>query len=472
MILSESLWAALDGVGFRAIRMLLSVLWQSSILLAAVGILSFALRRRRAAVRRTLWVLALVAAPLLPLIGWGLANTGTPSAEIAVMPAYVPLTPPVVPVVEPLTVPMPTAPMVEPVAEAPPMPAPEPPELPGEISSEPQEESAKVYPWALGLLGYAAGGLFFLTLIVLGRLRLAHWARRGRLLTDQRVLTAFRAAARRLGLRRDFTIVKSDDIHAPVAIRVFHPLVLLPKGFAGPETTDEELQAVAIHELAHIKRHDPLILTLVSLTRAVLFFHPLVWLAARRVSGLSEQCADDAVLEATHAPIPYAQMLARLAEELPRRALGAELAAGLLFSRSAFLHRVEAILSDNRERIKKLSRLALLATVAALLLSLGIAVALPLGEKAEDLAYAADDKNALKLVGVCVDGGDEVLDLEGKPTGHRLYTGRMAHWREGGRLLDLLFRMPDDMKTVQLLGFEMRTSQEGRPLGGGMDPAF
>ena len=49
-----SLWSVLDGVGFEVIRTLLSVLWQSSILLVAVGILAYALRRRRAAVRQVL----------------------------------------------------------------------------------------------------------------------------------------------------------------------------------------------------------------------------------------------------------------------------------------------------------------------------------------------------------------------------------------------------------------------------------
>ena len=52
--------------------------------------------------------------------------------------------------------------------------------------------------------------------------------------------------------------------------------------------------------------------------RAVLFFHPLVWLACRQVSALAEETAcDDAVLDATGEPLSYAKMLARLAERFP-----------------------------------------------------------------------------------------------------------------------------------------------------------
>ena len=112
----------------------------------------------------------------------------------------------------------------------------------------------------------------------------------------------------------------------------------------------------------------------------MLSFHPPVWLAARQISTLSEQAADDAVLDTGGEPIPYAKMLARLAEALPRRALTTELAAGIVLSKSAFLRRVEAILSD-RARIRRLTKLALAGTILATVLSIGLAIALPLGEK-------------------------------------------------------------------------------------------
>jgi hypothetical protein len=156
--------------------------------------------------------------------------------------------------------------------------------------------------------------------------------------------------------------------------------VLLPEEFeAGLPDTD--LRAVALHECAHIRRRDPLVLELASLLRAVLFFHPLVWLACRQVSLLAEQAADDAVLDATGEPVAYAKMLARLAEELRRRSLTTELAAGIVLSKSAFLRRVEAILSDRRDSLRTLSRRALALTILAVLLSLFLASALPLSDK-------------------------------------------------------------------------------------------
>jgi len=200
---------------------------------------------------------------------------------------------------------------------------------------------------------------------------------------------------------------------APMAIRTLHPVVLLPAGLAGG-VSDADLHAVAVHELAHVKRADTFLLSLASLVRAALFFHPLVWIACRRLSFLAEQAADDAVLDVTGQATPYARMLARMARRLRRRELATELAVGIVISKSALLQRVEAILSDRRDRIKKLSRWALAATAAGVAVSLLLAAGLPLGQKetTQDHTTVADEEQdkfiaqlpegvTVELIGVC-----------------------------------------------------------------------
>jgi beta-lactamase regulating signal transducer with metallopeptidase domain len=236
------------------------------------------------------------------------------------------------------------------------------------------------FPWALALLAYAAGATGLLCLVAAGSYRIGRWARRGRAVTDARVLGIFRAARQRLGLGRDVTVVESRRTLSPITVGTLHPVVLLPTGLAD-DSSDADLLAIALHELVHVRRYDSALLTLLSFVRAALFFHPLVWLACRQVSALAESACDDAVLEATGEPVSYAKMLARLAEQLPRHAVGTELAAGIVFSKGAFLRRVEAILSDRRDRIRRLSRMALAGTLAAAVVSVGVALALPLGEK-------------------------------------------------------------------------------------------
>ena len=168
---------------------------------------------------------------------------------------------------------------------------------------------------------YAAGAGAFLLLVLGGRLRIRSWVRAGTPASDERLRQALGRARTLAGLGRATGLIESPRAPTPFTVGAFRPVVVLPRRLAG-RLSDAELDAVLVHELAHVKRHDPLLLALASLVRAALFFHPLVWLAARQVANMAEAACDDAVLDAGGEPVSYAKMLTRLAEELPRRAEG------------------------------------------------------------------------------------------------------------------------------------------------------
>jgi len=402
-----SLWSWLDHAGYAAMRALLAALWQSSILLAAVGVLATLLRKRRASVRHALWAGGLLLTPLLPLFAALVLRSGAPQAPVRILPEYA------APIPAESYARAPDAAM--PAAAAMPVAA-MPTPVPVVPADPPPRVSPLDRPWALALLAYTAGVCGFLAWIFLGRARIRGWIRSATPLMEERVLAAFNRAKRTVGLQRDFVVLQSDRAPASVSLGTLHPIVLLPKGLAA-RLSDSELEALAIHEIAHLRRNDPLTLLLVALVRAALFFHPLVWLAGRRLSTLAEQAADDVVLEATGAPVPYAKLLARLAEELPRRAVSTELAAGIVLSKGAFLRRIEAILSDRRDRIRRLSRLALAATLLLSLLSLTLAVAVPLGEKgkndAAEICAAAGRQEVLRQLPARRDHGRAAGDHQG-----------------------------------------------------------
>ena len=108
-------WAWLDRAGFDVVRLLLSALWQSSLLFVAAGGLCWLLRRRRPAARHAVWVAALLLAPALPALTRMASSVGSPQAPVPVIPAYVP----------PAPLPPAPAPLVE--APPPPVQAPAPP---------------------------------------------------------------------------------------------------------------------------------------------------------------------------------------------------------------------------------------------------------------------------------------------------------------------------------------------------------
>jgi cytoskeletal protein CcmA (bactofilin family)/Zn-dependent protease with chaperone function len=401
-------WAGLDRTGFVAARFLLAAVWQSSILLAAIAALGWMLRKRRASIRRALWISGLLIGPLLPLITAAALNAGGPQAPVRVLPRYE------------------AAPMI--TGDA----ATASDGLVGSVGSDrvnrwvgggnpagapvtrAMEYSILDYPWALALAGYAVGFAACLGWMLLGRLHIGRWIRRTMPVTDERVLSAFAAAGKAVRLSRSFLLLASARVPAPMSYGVLHPVVLLPDGLA-EGISDDELRGLAVHELAHIKRYDSVVLLAVGLVRAALFFHPLVWLAGRHISSLSEQAADDAVLESSLEPIPYAKLLARLAEELPRRALSTEFATGILFSRGAFLRRVEMILSDRRHQVRRLTRFVFAGAALGLLVSVGLALAVPLEEKPPAVPQSGERaESPRRFVRIVTDG--ETVTFEGENT--------------------------------------------------------
>ncbi|HDY90466.1 MAG TPA: hypothetical protein ENH82_20400 [bacterium] len=426
----------LDAIGFHTIKMLISLLWQSSILIGVISLIVFILKKRSAAIRHILWTSLLTLLPVIPILAWLASVIGTPQAEIHVIPSY--------------TAPV-SAFMEKPVDEA-------------LISySNENQESTRItsfspsdYPWAVAFLLYAVGALFFLSLVALGRLRIRRWIYDGTVITEQRIIYAFQAARERLGIGRKFIAVEHHDIPAPLTIGTFHPVVLLPAGFT-KHLSDTELQSLAIHEFSHIKRNDALIFTFVSIVRALFFFHPLVWFAAHQVATLAENACDDAVLGASEDSLVYAEMLTKMASKLKKRMFTAELAAGFIFSKHSFLRRVEVILIGRKEQIRKLSRLALVGIMIGIGASLMVILAFPLGEVKEANSERAKNSSINQPEDTVTDftGGKAqmidptelggfVYDEEGKPLegvlvdawiwspGHEAYTNKDGRFKITG----------------------------------------
>ena len=393
MIASLS-WDQLDVLGFEAMRVVLSVLWQSSILLGAAGLLVLALRRRSAVLRHRVWTAALLLTPLIPVLTWAASQTGSPQLHIPIIPAY-----------EAATVQQTQSPPSDIITAdreqengptkgsntAQGEPATQQAaatQLPIPQTNTPAQAPRSAHPWAMASLAYAGGLAILLGLVSLGRFRLRRYTREGQIVTDPRITDVFEAARKKIGLERGCVIVEIDNLHAPLTYLTFHPVIALPHGFTD-ELSQEELRTIALHELAHIKRHDPLVLNLASIIRAVFFFHPLVWLAAREIAALAEEAADNMVIEATEAPLPYAKLLTRLTEQLTHRMFQTELAVGIVFSKSALLRRIEALLSPRTDQLRHLSFGVLAMTTVLVLGSLVLATSLPLIHVASTVAVDA-----------------------------------------------------------------------------------
>jgi uncharacterized protein (TIGR03435 family) len=141
----------------------------------------------------------------------------------------------------------------------------------------------------------------------------------------------------RVGVTRPVRLLISALVQTPAVVGWLKPVVLVPIG-ALTGLPSEQIEALMIHELAHIRRHDYLINILQSVAEALLFYHPAVWWRSGHIRTERELCCDDVAVSLTGDAFTYATALAEI--ELSRPAhLHAVMAAngGSLADRIAIL---------------------------------------------------------------------------------------------------------------------------------------
>jgi TonB family protein len=120
-----------------------------------------------------------------------------------------------------------------------------------------------------------------------------------------REFEALGRARARLGMKRDVLLVLARGRTEPGVWRTRRPVLLLPSEVAG-QLDDEELEAVLLHELAHVERRDNLFANLQTALACVFWFNPAVWLVGRRLFAERESACDERVVEAGGASAAYA----------------------------------------------------------------------------------------------------------------------------------------------------------------------
>jgi beta-lactamase regulating signal transducer with metallopeptidase domain len=145
--------------------------------------------------------------------------------------------------------------------------------------------------------------------------------------------------------RRECELRLSMSQAGPITWGFLRPVILLPKNSVS--WSRERLQAVLLHELAHVRRRDSLTRALSLVACALYWPNPLIWVGARLLRREAEIAADDAVLAFGIKPSAYAGELLRLAAEFRGQRVAF---SGVSMAGSALEARVKSVLAPNQSR--------------------------------------------------------------------------------------------------------------------------
>jgi beta-lactamase regulating signal transducer with metallopeptidase domain len=301
--------------------LLLDHLWQSSAVLAAIGLLTLFFRANGAHVRHALWTAAslkfLVPFALLSELGHDLSRLleAPPVQPSVVQTAFA---------------------MSQPFSDGP------------VFVALPASNAYALPATVIWLAGIAAVAIFWLL----------RWLK----------LRAVLRAARPSDIAAPMPVKMSATLLEPGLVGIFRATLLLPDGIA-EKLAMAELQSIIAHEACHLRRRDNLWAALHMLVEAIFWFWPPVWWLGMRLIAERERACDEAVLRAGNDPQTYAESILKVCKHY----VSSPLACASGVSGADLKQRMEDIMKNSVIAHLNLPKKALLAASAAAVLALPLA---------------------------------------------------------------------------------------------------
>lgn len=188
-----------------------------------------------------------------------------------------------------------------------------------------------------------------------------------------------RRLACRMGVSQPLLLLESSLANGPIVVGLLRPAILFPAGLLSGLPVSQ-LEAILLHELAHVRRLDYLVNLMQTLIESLLFYHPAVWWVSKLIRDERESCCDDAVLAVRGNARDYAAALVTLEE---RRCFGREPAAAA--TGGILVNRIRRLLRQPEEP----------RAMAGIVLSMGLLLAafcmIAVAQQAGSAAQAADE---------------------------------------------------------------------------------
>jgi bla regulator protein BlaR1 len=147
-----------------------------------------------------------------------------------------------------------------------------------------------------------------------GLVHISHIRKPENLTKDSLLSQKTRLLGKTLEISKAVSLYFSAHVQVPLTIGHLKPIIIFPLALVNNLDT-HQVEAILLHELAHIKRHDYLLNLLQCVMETILCFNPFAWLISKTIREEREYCCDDMVIETEYNNYSYAKALFIVAQQ-------------------------------------------------------------------------------------------------------------------------------------------------------------
>lgn len=166
---------------------------------------------------------------------------------------------------------------------------------------------------------------------------------------DLRLFT--NASALQFGIRQKVSLWCSNYVQTPMTFGFWKPVILLPLALVN-QLSLQQVEALIIHELTHIRQKDYLLNLGLVVTETLFFFNPFVRFIAKQIKMERERNCDVQVLHFKYGYVPYAEALLKVSQMQYQLSLQIPAVKGKdqLFKRISFFTKHENLAFQQSQR--------------------------------------------------------------------------------------------------------------------------
>jgi len=178
-----------------------------------------------------------------------------------------------------------------------------------------QQAEAFISKYSTYITGLYLIGLTLHSFKLIGGFVHVHYIRKQKNLTENSLWNEkVRLLSEKLKMLKKVSLYFSEHVQIPLTIGYFKPIIIFPIALIN-NLDSEQVEAILMHELAHIKRHDYLMNILQCIMETILCFNPFVWLISKTIRQEREYCCDDMVMEEDYNHFTYSKALFIIAQQ-------------------------------------------------------------------------------------------------------------------------------------------------------------